>query len=147
TIPSFDASADANHDGYLSDAEFARHEPGMTARFVYESRAFYGHYGQMRFATNPADLGFRRWAVDSNVSFLRGLPLAQGLFVDNSAGVAPVSATDVQEPVAAYADDYASMLNAVARAISPKWVLANTAGGGASANPVVKKVQGYFEEF
>src|SRR5262249_32596580 len=37
-IPAFDYSADTNHDGYLSDAEYANRKPGMDARFVYESR-------------------------------------------------------------------------------------------------------------
>src|SRR5262249_34374893 len=31
TIPAFDYSADTNHDGYLSDAEYANRKPGMNA--------------------------------------------------------------------------------------------------------------------
>src|SRR5208283_2833461 len=50
-IPAFDMSADVNHTGYLTDAEYAKRAPGMNARFLYQSRAFYGSYGQMRFAT------------------------------------------------------------------------------------------------
>src|SRR5262249_50103710 len=41
TIPAFDAAADLNHDGYLTDAEYARRAPGKDARFLYESRLFY----------------------------------------------------------------------------------------------------------
>jgi hypothetical protein len=35
----------------------------------------------------------------------------------------------------------------VARKIAPKWVLVNTAGGNTSAEPTIRRVQGYFEEF
>src|SRR5262249_46320856 len=104
-------------------------------------------YGQMRFSTNPSDLGFKNWAVDYHVRFLNGQPLADGLFMDNSEGQAPAAAGAVREPVASYAGDYATLLNAIGRATAPRWLRANTAGGGADADPVVQKVQGYFEEF
>src|SRR5262249_61437982 len=42
---------------------------------------------------------------------------------------------------------YGAMLNAIDRAVAPAWILANTAGGGTSADPVVQKVPGYYEEF
>jgi hypothetical protein len=147
TIPAFDAAADANGDGYLSDAEYARRAAGRDARFVYESRAFYGTYGQMRFATNPGHLGFRNWAVASARRWLGSQPLADGLFVDNSSGKAPVPAGAVLEPVAAYASEYAALLGAIGREIAPRWLLANTAGGGPSADAVVQRVPAYFEEF
>jgi hypothetical protein len=146
-IPAFDAAADANGDGYLTDAEYAGRTAGRDARFVYESRAFHRNYGQMRFSTNPADLGFKGWVVDYHVRYLNGQPLADGLFMDNSEGKAPVAATAVLEPVGAYAGTYAALLNAIGQAIAPRWILANTAGGGTDADAVVQKVQGFFEEF
>ena len=33
-IPAFDTAADLNHDGYLTDAEYARRAPGKDARFL-----------------------------------------------------------------------------------------------------------------
>jgi hypothetical protein len=146
-IPAFDAAADTNHDGYLSDSEYAHHAAGKTARFLYQSRMFYPNYGQMRFATNPGDLGLRQWLVASELALLQSQPLADGLFVDNSGGNPPVSAAAVLEPVAAYSPEYGALLNAIAQAIAPKWILANTAGGGNSADAVIPNVQGYFEEF
>src|SRR5207253_7595885 len=56
-VPVFDGLADANHDGYLSDAEFAHHRAGMNARFVYETRLVQS-YGQMRPTTNPSNAAF-----------------------------------------------------------------------------------------
>jgi hypothetical protein len=144
-IPAFDGTADADHDGYLNDAEYANRAPGMDARFAYESRVF--SYGQMRFATNPGDAAFRGWAADFDVRYLSSNPLAAGLFMDNSLGKAPAAAGSVLEPVASYAGDYATLLYEIGRAIAPRWILANTAGGGADANPTVQRVQGYYEEF
>jgi hypothetical protein len=142
-IPVFDLAADTNHDGYLNDAEYAHRAPGKDARFLYESRAL--SYGPMRFSANPADAAFRAWAVDYAVRYLRANPLADGLFVDNSGGVAPVSPGGVLEPSASYATDYASLLYAVGKAIAPRWILANTPPG-AAADPVVQRVQGYNAE-
>jgi hypothetical protein len=146
-IPAFDYAADTDHDGYLNDAEYARRAPGKDARFVYESRDFAGSYGQMRFATNPADPYFRNWAIDYNRRLLSSFPGGAGLFMDNSSGTTPVNPAVVQEPAASYASSYAGLLNAIALALAPDWVLANTAGGGTTADPVAQKVQGYFEEF
>jgi hypothetical protein len=39
------------------------------------------------------------------------------------------------------------MLGAISRGIAPRWVLANTAGGYAYADPVVRQNPAYFEEF
>jgi hypothetical protein len=147
TIPAFDPLADANRDGYLSDAEYARRAAGKDARFVYESRAFYGSYGQMRFATNPSSGAFRDWAVDYQVRFLSEQPLAAGLFMDNSTGKVPVKAANVLEPVSTYGTDYGALLNAIGRAIAPRWVLANTAGGLSDADAVVRQNLAYYEEF
>jgi hypothetical protein len=146
TIPAFDTAADLNHDGYLNDAEYAKRAPGKDARFLYESRAFYASYGQMRFTSNPSNLGFKNWAVDYSLRTLSSYPLANGLFEDNSGGNAPVTAGSVVEPVASYAGDYAAMLNAIGQAIAPRWILANTAGDGSIATAVVSKVPAYYEE-
>jgi len=146
-IPAFDYAADLNHDGYLNDAEYARRHPGMDARFAYEGRVFQGSYGQMRPATNPSSAGFRAWAVDYDFRYLRANPLADGLFVDNSNGRAPVLDADVVESTTTYGADYGSMLNAVARAVAPKWLIVNTAGGGTNADGVVRQNTAYFEEF
>jgi hypothetical protein len=146
-IPAFDSSADTDHDGYLNDAEYARRRPGMDARFLYQSRDFAAGYGQMRFATNPANQGFKAWAVDYETRFVQGLPGASGLFMDNASGSPLVNGADVLEPVASYASDYAALLNAIGQAIAPHWLLANTAGNSATAATVIQKIQGYFEEF
>jgi hypothetical protein len=145
TIPAFDSSADIDHDGYLNDAEYAKRAAGMNARFLYESRLF--TYGQMRFVTNPGDAAFRAWAEDYDLRFLNSNSLAAGLFIDNSAGNAPVVAGGVVEPLGSYSTDYGSLLYEIGRAIAPKWIMANTGGGGVNANPTVERVQGYFEEF
>ena len=39
------------------------------------------------------------------------------------------------------------MLAAIAQALAPRWVLANTAGGGVRADPVIRQNPAYFEEF
>jgi hypothetical protein len=145
TIPAFDWAADVDHDGYLNDAEYAKRALGMDARFAYESRLF--SYGQMRFATNPGDAAFRGWAADYDVRYLNGNPLAAGLFMDNSNGKATAAAGGVFEPTASYTADYASLLYEIGRAIAPRWILANSAGGGTDANPTIQRVQGYYEEF
>jgi hypothetical protein len=146
-IPAFDYAADRDHDGYLSDAEWAHRRPGFNARFVYESRVFYGYYGQERFATNPSFAPFRSWAVDFSLRYLNGHPDASGLFMDNSSGSPFLLTASVREPVATYATDYGAMLKAIGQAIAPRWILANTGGGGTGADGVVRQNTAYFEEF
>jgi hypothetical protein len=146
-IPAFDYAADVDHDGYLNDAEYANHAPGMDARFAYQSRLFYPGYGQMRFVTNPASLGFQSWAVNYTLRFLAGYPLADGLFEDNSGGNSPIAGISVLEPTAAYGANFGALLSAIGQAIAPRWILANTASGGSAADSVISHVQGYFEEF
>jgi hypothetical protein len=146
-IPAFDSAADANGDGYLDDAEYARRAPGKDARFVHESRMLTESYGQMRFYANPSSAGFRQWAVAHHARVLEELPLAGGFFMDNSEGKVRVRAGDVVEPLAGFATDYGAMLAAVSRGIAPRWVLANTAGGYAQADPVLRQNPAYFEEF
>jgi hypothetical protein len=147
-IPAFDYAADVNHDGYLSDAEYAHRTPGMNARFAYQGRMFQPGYGQMRFATNPSNAGFRAWAVSYNLQYLNSQPLASGLFVDNSSGLLGLGGSGILESTSTYTGDYASLLNGIGQAIAPRWVMANIAGGSASSSAaVVQKVQGYFDEF
>jgi hypothetical protein len=147
TVPAFDYAADANHDGYLSNAEYPHAAAGKTARFAYQGRALYGSYGEMRFATQPGSPAFTSWAVNSLTGTLGQYPQAAGLFLDNSNAVAPVTAAGVVETVASYATDYAALVNAVAHAVAPHWLLSNTAGGGAVADPLMSHATGYFEEF
>jgi hypothetical protein len=147
-IPVFDYAADANHDGYLNDAEYAQAlRAGDTARFAYEGRLFYGVYGQMRFAVNPSTPGVRAWAADYEKRLLAANPIAAGLFLDNSVGSLPEDPGNTRESTAAFAVDYASLVSAVAQAIQPHWILTNTAGGGTNVNPLLPKVAGYYEEF
>jgi hypothetical protein len=147
TIPAFDSAADRNFDGYLSDTEYAHRRPGFDARFAYESRLFYPAYGQMRFATNPANGGFRNWAIAYSKSFLAQHPGADGLFLDNSFGRLQADPAGVRESFTRYADDYASLVGSIDSAIGPKWVLANVAGSGASEDPLAKYGISYVDEF
>ncbi|HEY1858913.1 MAG TPA: hypothetical protein VGG61_01080, partial [Gemmataceae bacterium] len=146
-IPAFDAKADLNKDGYLDDAEYAKRATGKDARFLYESRIYNGGYGQMRFCTNPGNKEFHKWAVDWNIRLLAKHPLATGLFMDNSSGKPQVKAEDAVESPANYSAEYGELLQAVWKAIEPKWILANTGGGFASAEPVIQRSPAYFEEF
>jgi hypothetical protein len=146
-VPLFDAAADADGDGYLNDAEYDRRTPGKDARFVYESRMPCANYGQMRFATNPAAPEFRAWAVDYHSRLLKPYAPAVGLFMDNSEGIVPLPGKDVREPIATFAEEYASTLAAIGKEISPRWTLANTAGGRNHADAVIRQNPAYFEEF
>jgi hypothetical protein len=144
-IPAYDWALNPT-GGYLDPAQYAiAAAAGYTARFAYQSRLF--SYGPMRFATNPSDTGFRAWAVNYEEQNLNNNPWAAGLFMDNSTGVAPANATSVIEPISTYSTDYGTLLYEIGQAIEPKWILANTSGGGSNANPTAQMVQGYFEEF
>jgi hypothetical protein len=101
----------------------------------------------MRFATNPANGGFRNWAVAFAKKFLAQYPTADGLFLDNSYGRLQVDSRILAEPITKYADDYASLARSIDSGIGTKWVLANTAGSGASADPLAKYGISYIEEF
>jgi hypothetical protein len=147
TIPAFDAAADANRDDYLSDAEYAGRRAGFDARFVSESRWFYPGYGQMRYATNPGGAGVAHWAGDYFRRFLGARPLADGLFMDNSAGRLPGDPAITVESREAFASEYAALLGGVNRAIAPRWVLANTITGGVEADRVARQVPATLEEF
>lgn len=146
-IPAFDYAADLNHDGYLSDAEYANRAPGMDARFVYESRLFYPYYGQMRFVTNPSSSAVRKWAVDYHERLLAANPLADGIFMDNAHGKLPFPGISVLEPTGTYSSDSGALIAAVNRAIAPRWVMSNTAGGTTTADPIAAGSAAVFEEF
>jgi hypothetical protein len=146
-VPVFDAAADANGDGYLDDAEYARRAPGRDARFVHEARMPCATYGQMRPAANPSSAAFRKWAVDYHVRLAKREPLAAGFFMDNSAGKPFVEAADVREPLADYAKDYGGLLAEISKAVAPRWVMGNSAGGPAHADTVVRQNPAYLEEF
>ena len=147
-IPVFDYAADLNHDGYLNNAEYAvACSIGDYARFAYQSRLFYGSYGQMRFATNPASSGFVAWAVVYSENYLTAHPTASGLFVDNSSGDSQITAGEVKESVSNYSTAYGALLSAVTKAVAPKWLMVNSAGGGSQANPGVAVTTAYYDEF
>ena len=147
TVPAFDAAADANGDGYLDDAEYARRAPGKDARFLYESRLFTPYYGQMRYATRPAEAGFRAWCVTFHERDLEGNPLGGGLFMDNADGKPPAQPADVREPLTGYGEECGAVVHAVGEAIAPRFMLLNVAGGGKRADPLVRQSPFYYEEF
>ncbi len=147
TIPPFDFAADKDNDGYLNDTEYANRKAGFDARFVYESRLFYPYYGQMRYVTNPSAAAVRHWAADHHERLLEANPLADGLFIDNAHGKLPFPGISVLEPVGTFAEESGALINAVSRAIAPKWVLTNTAGGRAEGDPIAAGSAAVFEEF
>jgi len=100
----------------------------------------------MRFVTNPSGAGVAAWAADYHRRLLAANPFAGGIFMDNSAGQLPADAVAVVEPADTYASDFAALLGAVNRAVAPKGVLANTSGGGATADGVARQVPGTIEE-
>ncbi|MSR54874.1 MAG: hypothetical protein EXS09_16530 [Gemmataceae bacterium] len=96
---------------------------------------------------SPANGGFRNWAVDFLKRFLAANPKADGLFLDNSFGRLQTDPRGLSESTAKYADDYASLAGSIESGIGLKWVLANTAGSGVSADPLAKYGISYVEEF
>lgn len=146
-VPVFDRAADANGDGYLDDAEYARRAPGKNARFFHESRLPTENYGQMRFLTNPSHPAFRAWAVAHHRRLMRQQPLASGIFMDNSGGKCHLPSAEVVEPIGDFARQQGQVLAAIRQAIAPRWVLANTAGGGRQADAIIRQNPAYFEEF
>lgn len=146
-IPAFDSSADADRDGYLSEAEYARRKPGFDARFIHESRLFYPYYGQMRFLTNPSGGGVAAWAIAYHRQLLQSQPLADGIFMDNSGGQVAIGDEKLLESIESYSTDFGAVLGAINRAIAPKWIIANTSGGGASGERVARHVPATIEEF
>ena len=149
TVAAFDKTADRDRDGYLNDAEYGRRKPGFDARFAYESRVFYPNYGPLRYATNVGDPGFRAWAADYHARFIASQPLADGFFVDNSVGRIAVEPATIREGLDSYADDYGSLLGAINRRLqaSGKWIIANTAGGNGTSDPIFRNGVSSLEEF
>jgi hypothetical protein len=147
TIPAFDYTADKDHDGYLNDAEYAGRAAGKDARFIHETRLFYPNYGQMRFVTNPASSAIRKWAADYHERMIAANPLADGFFMDNAHGKLPFAGISVIEPTTTYSADSGAMVAAVNRAIYPKWVMSNTAGGRAEGTAVAAGSAAVIEEF
>lgn len=147
-IPAFDATADADGDGYLNDREWAARRTGFNARFVHESRLFYPTYGPNRFATNVGNAAFQAWAVDYHVRAIKGQPLADGFFVDNSVGKIDVDPAILKESISTYAVDYGALLGTInGRLGTGKWLLANTAGAGTAGEPIARAGVSTLEEF
>ena len=147
TIPAFDYAADKDHDGYLNDTEFATRTGGKDARFVYETRLFYPYYGQQRFVTNPSSSAVRKWAADYHVRLMNANPLADGVFMDNAQGKVPFPGISTLEPTTTYSTDSGALIGAVNRAIAPRWVMANTAGGTTEGDAIAAGSAAVFEEF
>ena len=147
-IPAFDYAADKNGDGYLNDAEYATRAAGMDARFVYESRLFYPYYGQMRFVTNPSRPTCGSGPPTTTCGCSSANPLADGIFMDNSTGKLPFPGIAGARADRDTSATIPALVAAVSRAIAPKWVLANTAGGGRDARRRSRPgPAGGFEEF
>ncbi len=147
TIPAFDTLADKNHDGYLDNAEYANRRPGYNARFEYQSRLTYPNYGPQRYATNVSNPSFRAWAADYLTRTAAANPKASGFFVDNSIGRLAVDPAGIAESLVNYTADYGSLLGKIDTAIGSKWLLANTAGSGISAEPIAQAGVSTLEEF
>jgi hypothetical protein len=148
TIPAFDSSADKDGDGYLNDREWATRKAGHNARFLYESRLFYPTYGPNRFATNVGNAAFQAWAVDYHIRALKAEPLADGFFVDNSTGKIAVDPTGIKEVFSNYAADHGKLLGEINKRLgSGKWIIANTAGAGTTAEPIARNGVSMLEEF
>ncbi len=147
-IPVFDYAADLNHDGYLNASEYKVAESiGDYARFAYQSRLVYPSYGQMRFATDVSNSQFQKWAIQYSYDYLQANPQADGLFVDNSVSKLAIAPSGVKESIATYSTDYGALLAAIDKKIAPRWILANTAGAGTAANPLIQDGVSWMEEF
>src|SRR5262249_46997595 len=57
---------------------------------------------------------------------------------DNSSGHSPVNGYSLLEPTTDYSADYGTMLGAISRRIAPRWLIANTSGGGAETDAVIR---------
>jgi hypothetical protein len=78
---------------------------------------------------------------------LAATPLAAGFFIDNSVGHLSLDPSGIRESTVAYSADYGTLLGAIDRRLAPKWVIANTGGGGESADPVIQNGVSSLEEF
>ena len=73
--------------------------------------------------------------------------MADGLFLDNSGGKLPFAGTPVKESVVSFTDDFAAMVDAVTRRVSPKWTVSNTSGSAVEGDGVAAASSAAFEEF
>jgi hypothetical protein len=152
TTPVFDSNADVNHDGYLTDAEYASAASGKTARFVYESRLT-SVYGDGRLAVNVAHPNVVAWAIDFHTRLLaqlvdvHGNQIVDWVFMDNSWATTPgidpnqqvfcggASPPQTLEPYSNYHIDYATLLNKLSRGLPAgqngrvRWVVPNKSIG------------------
>jgi len=147
TIPAFDSVADADGDGYLNDAEYAKRKAGQDARFEYESRLTFPYYGPNRYATNVGSPELQKWTIDFHQRYLKANPNVSGFFVDNSIAVLAVDYSGLKETVGNYAQLYGNVLGVLNNSLGSKWLLTNTAGGGKNVEPQVKNGLSYLEEF
>lgn len=149
TIPAFDTLADADKNGYLNDAEYAKRRSGFDARFTHESRLFYPFYGQMRFLTNPGAIAVRNWAADYHTRLLALNPKADGVFIDNAHGKLPFVAGTIQvnESVSNFTQDSAALVKAITLRLGDRWTVSNTAGSIAEADGIAGASTAAFEEF
>src|SRR5262249_39587671 len=97
--------------------------------------------------TNPASAGFRKWAVAYHLRFGKKQPLASGFFMDNVDATAPVKPADVLEPLDNYPQEAGKLVNGVAKALAPRWVLMNVGNQGPRADPLLQANPRYFAEF
>lgn len=153
TIPAFDSAADADADGYLSDAEYATRASGKDARAWYESR-IPGGYGIWRYAAKVGDSDFVNWAKEVGAAAVAGTDYS-GLFMDNSFGRAMLQATPVESYTdATYAAEYGSVCRAIWNnlashsTLGQRWVLMNTAGETTTTHPeTVTRCPAWWLEF
>ena len=68
------------------------------------------------------------------------------MFVDNSSGHSPLSGISTLESTANYSSDYGALLGAIDRAIAPQWLAANTSGGGAETDSVIRNTPASVQE-
>jgi Bacterial Ig domain len=125
TMPTFDFQADANGDGYLSDAEFANARTGMTARFAYWSR-YLTQYGDSRWNVVLGESPVREWFVAYEDANLASIPSASGYFLDNASG--NFSPTSIYLPMV---EPYKWMINDNASMCGRMWIEVAEANGGA----------------
>ncbi len=146
-IPVFDSAADQNNDGYLNDAEYARAPPGKMHGSCMRAESFIRTMARCDLSQIRQDVDVRNWVADYQLRFLNSNLLADGLFIDNSGGRSPLGAIQTIESSANYSEDYGSLLAAINTKIAPRWVAANTAGGGYDADAVIRNTPASVEEF
>ena len=157
TIPAFDATVNANGDGYLSLTEYnnVSRDPAKTARFAYESRLPM-YYGAQRLTTKVGDATTKAWASTAFCNNLIAGTEYNGVAMDNSFGlpIFPTGAVPL-EPTAAYAAEYGTCLQYIWNhlpdhpVMGQRWIMPNLNGSTvASATEIIARVPVYdFEAF